>query len=181
MAKTQQNKLLPILGIGIAGYGAYLLYKKKKEEELPPTPPDDEEPPYEPPIEPEDPTIVLSTDTFPIMITDPIDEKWSVFLPHTIDVSVTNPYDVKKRNLYVGMSMMEHATGRVLDFPLVKITISAGATKRLAWGINPVDVVWHQIYGHWWVITATWWRDPTGTEDTRLSEDRSQFFFGIIG
>lgn len=159
MAKTQQDNLLPILGIGIAGYGAYLLYKKKKEEEAPPvTPPNEEpeEPPYIPPEseEPIDPTKPQPTDYFPVTITDPTqNEKWSVLLPHTINVNIENPYTTKKKKIWITLTMVSNETGQVIEWTEQNITINAGSIKKEWWLLTQLDIAKYQMMG-WYTLYA---------------------------
>ncbi len=98
--------------LGFGAYGLYSIYKAFKEGE-------GEKPP--------------SNLVFPMDITDPeVGEKWSVYLPHTIDVNVSNPYD-KNYNLFAGCSLIKDSTGEVCDFPIVPFTIKANSLKEVHW------------------------------------------------
>jgi len=119
------------LGLGVGG--AYALYKGFTEKEF---------------------EKAKSTDKFPIYITDPsLWEEWSIFLPHSVNVQVNNPYDAPKK-VYVGMSMISDETGQVTDFPLEPVELKAGETKKLSW--------WHihstigKPRGLYWVVSSVW-------------------------
>lgn len=158
MAKTQQDNLLPILGIGIAGYGGYLLYKeykKKKEEEEPEVPVEPEEPEEpEVPVEPEDPEKPIPSDRFGVIITDPTqNEKWSVLLPHTINVNIENPYTTKKKKIWITLTMVSNETGQVIEWTEQNITINAGSIKKEWWLLTQLDIAKYQMMG-WYTLYA---------------------------
>lgn len=123
--------------LGIAGIGAYQIYKAFKEEIG------------------EQPSPELA---FPIVITDPMPgEKWSIFIPYTVDVEVNNPYTTAYK-VYVGMSMIYNKTGEVFDYPIKTIIINPRETKKMDWWFwgSPSGT------GLYWIISSVWDLYPTG-------------------
>ncbi len=135
------GKLLPedwktvgyIAAFGLGIYGLYSIYQALSNGE-------GERPP--------------SDLVFPMDITDPTPgEKWSVYLPHIIDVNVSNPYD-KNYNLFAGCSLIKDSTGEVCDFPIVPFTIRANSLDQLHWwfGGSPCRLG----LGLYWIVVSVW-------------------------
>ncbi len=150
-----------IAAIGLGSYGAYSIYKKTKEEEGEPA---------------------LPGETYPIVITDPTPgEEWSRILPHTVNVQVSNPYNVKKR-IFVGMSMIHDETGEVFDFKILSGDIESGETIKTFWWMYGSP----QGPGLYWIVSSVW--DVFPVEDCeiqgtchRLGIAESNVIFKLIG
>jgi len=146
--------------IGIAGLGCYQIYKSFREGEVP------------------TPDLV-----FTVYITDPTPgEKWSVILPHTVNVDVANPYDTDYK-LYGGMSMIKDYTGEIWDAPIIPFIVPKEAGNRLKWwwwgspgGLGT---------GLYWVVVSVWDQYPKGDCEIqgtchRLGEAESNVEFGYF-
>lgn len=151
-----------IAAIGLGSYGAYSIYKKTKEEEGEPAQPDE---------------------IYPITITSPTPgEEWSKLKWHRIKVQVNNPYGVAKK-VFIGMSMIEDATGNVYDFPVEELSISANSIKETKWWLLGTP---NGSLGLYWVVSSVWDILPTGdceAEGTchRLGTAESNVIFTIFG
>ena len=145
---------------GLGGWGAYQIYKAFKEEESEPA---------------------LPTDRFPIVITDPSPgEEWSQYMWHTVNVQVSNPYNVSKK-VFVGMSFIHDETWQIYDYDVKQISIPKNSMEELSWtlfgtphGDGPS--------GLYWVISAVWDKLPVeGGDATRLGEAESNVTFTWFG
>ena len=152
-----------ITSVVLVGLGAYSIYEGFKEKEFEKAKP---------------------TDKFPIYITDPsLWEEWSIFIPHSVNVEVHNPYDVPKK-VYVGMSMISDETGQVTDFPLEPVELKARETKKLSWW--KIHSTIGKPRGLFWVVSSVWDvspKPPCEAEGTchRLGTAESSVIFKWFG
>ena len=117
-------------GLGISAYGLYSIYKAFKGEGGVRPPPNLQ---------------------IPIVITDPRDgERWSMLLPHNVNVEVSNPYN-QTLTLFVGMTMI-HESGEVYDFPVKSFDLYTGKVKKLSWWMqgSPQGPGWYRVISSVW-------------------------------
>ncbi len=168
---AEQNNLLPILTLAVAGVGAYFLidYLKKKKEEDNGDNGNGDNGDNGNGVEPAQPG-----EYYPMRFITPARSgiTWPRLTPNFVIVEVTNPYYVDK-NLYVGMSMLEDATGEWKDFKLKNINI--GGNKQLTWTVWPYSTK----PGLYWIVSACWYRSPV-PGDERIGEAETDITFSTI-
>lgn len=167
---TKKDNLLPILAVALLGAGAYYYFKTREE---PPINGNGEEPPLPPPNgeEPGEPG-----EWYPVSFVVPIQPglTWTRLFPNFVTAKVENPYGIRK-NVYVGMSMMEDVSGDWIDFKLKNIDIGAWGSKDISWTIWPYQTK----PGLYWIIVAVWYRSPE-YGDERIGEAETNVKFSTI-
>lgn len=104
---------------------------------------------------------------FPIQVTDPsVGERWSGLIPHTVDVTVNNPYE-NPQHLWVGATTIT-GTGKIIDFPVKEIDIQPGVSQSLSWWFKP-----SLTEGEDWKLISSIWDvepQPGVTEQHRVGD-----------
>ena len=163
LSKYIPENFRPIGYIGAAGlgaYGLYSIYKAFKEEK-------GEKPP--------------SDLTFPIVITSPRPgERWSMLLPHSVRVEVSNPYNTIYK-IFIGMSMI-HESGEVFDFPIQSFDIEPGEIKKLRFLMSgsPQGPGFYRVISSVWDVYPVYPCEDEGTCH-RLGTAESNVTFGWFG
>lgn len=107
--KYRNERIISLVaGLGLSGYGIYRYYKETQ----------------------------APAKKFPIQVTDPeVAERWSCLIPHTVEVSVGNPYE-NPEHLWVGCSAIS-GVGKLYDFPAREVDIQPGITLGVSWWFKP--------------------------------------------
>ena len=145
---------------GLGAWGLYSIYKAFKEEKGEKPPPDLR---------------------FPIVITSPQPgEEWSMLLPHSVRVEVSNPYNTIYR-LFVGMSMI-HESGEVFDFPIQSFDLNPGEIKQLRFWMSgsPQGAGFYRVISSVWDVFPVYPCEDEGTCH-RLGTAESNVEFGWFG
>jgi len=99
---------------------------------------------------------------------------WPRLTPNFIIVEINNNYLVEK-DLFVGMSILEDATGKWTDFKLKDVSIGGLRSKQLTWTVWPYSTK----PGLYWIVAACWYRSPV-PGDERIGEAETDITFSVI-
>ena len=116
------------------------------------------------------------------MITSPTPgEKWSMLLPHSVRVEVSNPYS-QAYTLFVGMSMIHDDPYEVFDFPIQSFDISPGEVKKLRFWMSgsPQGPGFYRVISSVWDVYPVYPCEDEGTCH-RLGTAESNVEFGWFG